>query len=1195
MSPRTLDPRRLALDGSALIEASAGTGKTYTIVGLYLRLLLEAGLDLDRILVVTFTNAATEELRGRIRRRITEAIGALASGAAADPLLTGILAGLPDPAVARRHLADTLARLDEAAVYTIHGFCQRMLQDNALESQVAFDAEFVTDESALRRTVIADFWRRRTRSMDSLEARWLRGQWRTPLALLDALGPMARDDRIKVLPQPADLAAAGDLAGLAGIFAALTEAWARDREQVVDILENSPALNRRSYNTKVVRHAVAAMDEILGGELPLVLPKEFHRFTPVLLQEQTKPGQAVPHHAFFDRCGIFAQTLDAVLRAAQVRLLAAARQYLTGEMARRKEQRQVLFFDDLLRRLDGALGNDGGCGLAAAIRSRFPVALIDEFQDTDPLQYRIFRRIYGPVSGGGLFLIGDPKQAIYSFRGADIFTYMRARDDAGDARTYTLGTNWRSAADLVSAVNHLFSQAERPFVYDAHIPFSPVGAGPRADIPPLTLDGRVPPPLCFWFLSSNNLSTTRDGAITADAARDAAAAVCAEQIAGLLALAGQGRANLGDAALQAGDIAVLVRSHQDGTRMQEALRTRRVASVSLGQQSVFATAQAAALERLLLAVAAPGNEGRLRAALSTDLMGWCADEILALDSRENDREAVQARFRGYRNLWRQRGFQTAFFTFIDGEGVCARLRRAPDGERRLTNLMHLGELLQDAARQSTGTERLLRWLADQRSGAQSGDDQLLRLESDEALVKIVTIHKSKGLEYPVVFIPFPWVGSLQNRGPVLFHDPRPPYSACLDLGSEAIDAHRQLAAAEELAERLRLLYVAVTRARHLCVLTWGRINNAHTSALAWLLHPDKGSDPPASVMADLDEDTILARLQTLARGSGGTIQVAVPAAAPAAMPVVPVAAAPTLAARKFSGHIPRDWRMTSYSGLLAGVDAERPDYDPQPPADATAETAAPADSVFGFPRGTGPGQCLHELFEHLDFPAAGGPDLNAAIDGQLARYAIDSRWRPTVADIVGRVLDTALDGDGLCLRGIDRRDRLDEMEFHYPLARLDPAGLAAALAGFGAYRSAADRLAFDPVRGLMKGFIDLVFRHQGRFYIVDYKSNHLGERFENYGQADLKAAMAAHHYDLQYLVYTVAVHRYLRNRLAGYVYDRHFGGVYYLFLRGMHPARGPSCGVFYDRPAPALVQALDMLFDGQEGKWNRAPLKRLSV
>ena len=735
----------------------------------------------------------------------------------------------------------------------------------------------------------------------------------------------------------------------------------------------------------------------------------------------------------------------------------------------------------------------------------------------------------------------------------------------------------------MAAVNHLFSQAQRPFVYDAHIPFIPVAAGPRADAQPLTLDGQVPPPLCFWFLSNNGLSTTRDGAIAADAARDAAAAVCADQIAGLLVLADQGRATLGDAALQAGDIAVLVRSHQDGTRMQEALRTRQVASVSLGQQSVFATAEAEALERLLRAVAAPGSEGRLRAALSTDLMGWRADEILALDDRESDREAVQARFRGYRDLWLQRGFQTAFFTLIDGEAVCARMRRVPDGERRLTNLMHLGELLQEAARQLAGTERLLRWLADQRGGSgEPGDDGLLRLESDEALVKIVTIHKSKGLQYPVVFIPFPWVGGRPNPGPVLFHDPHPPYPACLDLGSDDIEAHRELAGAEDLAERLRLLYVAVTRARHRCVLTWGRVNNAHTSALAWLLHPLNRSGPPASDMKDLDEDTILARLQTLAQGSGGTIQVAAAAAAPAAMPIVPAAAAPTLSARKFSGHIPRDWRMTSYSGLLAGADAERPDYDPPSPAQAAAETAAVADAVFRFPRGTGPGQCLHELFEHLDFPTAGGPDLNAAIDGQLARYAIDSRWRPAVADIVGRVLDTALDGAGLCLRGIDRRDRLDEMEFHYPLAWLDAAGLAAVLADFGTYRRAGERLAFDPVRGLMKGFIDLIFRHRGRYYIVDYKSNHLGDRFENYVQEDLKAAMAVHHYDLQYLVYTVAVHRYLKGRLAGYAYDAHFGGVYYLFLRGMHPSRGPSCGVFYDRPAPALVEALDDLFAGRE-------------
>ena len=1184
MSLRTLDPCTLPLKAGGLIEASAGTGKTYTLVAIYLRLLLETGLDLDRILVVTFTNAATEELRGRIRLRLREAVEALATNACADPGLAPLLARIENREAARRHLDDTLTRLDEAAVYTIHGFCQRMLQDNAFESGAAFEAELVTDETLLRRTVAADFWRRRTATLDLLDARWLRETWKNPEDLFSTVGPLLRDGRSGLLPDPQALPETGDLAALARDFEALKTAWTADGAAVARILETDPGLNRRSYTKAVVRNALAAMDALVAGEMPFTLPKGFERFTPALLAQQTKAGQAVPDHRFFHRCGTFSSELETTLRAKRIRLIAEARTAIAAELAQSKHRRQVLFFDDLLRLLDQALAGDGGPALAAAIRRRFPVALIDEFQDTDPIQYRIFRRIYPQDEDGVLFLIGDPKQAIYSFRGADIFTYMQARDDAGPERIHTLGTNWRSAAGLVKAVNTLFSQARRPFVYDRHIPFMPVAPGPEADRKPLILDGKSPPPLQIVFIPSAGLATTgKEARINADAARQSAARNCAEKIVHLLALGGQGRARIGDDPVKAADIAVLVRSHRDGMRIQEALRARGVASVSLSRESVFDTPEAESLERVLLALAGPGHEGRLRAALATGLMGWQAGRILGLDLDERDHDRLQVRFRGYRDLWLRRGFEAAFFALLDGEKVCRRLRAEADGERRLTNLLHLGELLQAASRGCAGIEGLLRWLADQRAGLTgSEDERLLRLESDEALVRIVTIHKSKGLEYPVVFIPFAWAGAAPQSGPAAFHGPAPEYRPFLDFGSDEMEGHQTLAATEDLAERLRLFYVAVTRARNLCVLTWGRINNAESSAPAWLIHPDEAADPPQSVMRRLSEDEIRRRLEDLAASAGGTILIETAEAAADRVAAPPAPAGPAPAAREFTGRIVRDWRLTSYSGLAAGADVERPDYDPQPAAEPAAAPLEPVDPVFRFPRGTGPGQCLHELLEMIDFTSAGGPDLDRAVADQLARYAIDPAWGPVVAGMVGRVLDTRLDGGDLCLRSIGPGDRRDEMAFHYPLAGLDPRKLGGVLGWFPAYRSAGAGLSFDPVRGLMKGFIDLVFRHQGRFYIVDYKSNHLGDRFADYARERLGAVMAAHRYDLQYLVYTVALHRYLKLRLAGYDYRRHFGGVYYLFLRGLHPDRGAGCGLFYDLPDPGLVQALDDFLAGRD-------------
>jgi exodeoxyribonuclease V beta subunit len=615
--------------------------------------------------------------------------------------------------------------------------------------------------------------------------------------------------------------------------------------------------------------------------------------------------------------------------------------------------------------------------------------------------------------------------------------------------------------------------------------------------------------------------------------------------------------------------------------MQRALRERGIASVSLSQQSVFDTLEAEALQQVLMAVADPASEGRFKAALASGLLEWSAGEIFALDDQAQQRETVLGRFHAYRNLWLRHGFQRALFAIIENEGILKRLQADPDGERRLTNLLHLGELLQAASRQFAGPERLLRWLADQRCGLGADDERLLRLESDEALVQIVTIHKSKGLEYPVVFIPFPWAGGMPGRGPVVFHAPDPPYPVFLDLGSDRLDAHQALADTEDLAERLRLLYVAITRARHLCVLTWGRINNADHSALAWLLHPDPGKHPPRSLMKELTEEEIQARLETLAAGATGAIEVKTAPDEPAGKIEAPAQEGKGFSARPFSGQIARDWRLTSYSGLLAGMDAERPDRDPEPSVAATEASTGPVDAVFRFPRGTVAGQCLHELLESLDFPIAEGRALDEAVRRQLSRYAIDNTWQPVAEEMVRRTLDTALNADGLRLRAIGRPDRRDEMEFHFPLTRLEPSRLAGVLADFAGYRGVGRGLHFDPVQGLMKGFIDLVFRHRGRYYIVDYKSNHLGDHLQDYGPRQIRDAMTAHHYDLQYLVYTVALHRHLARRIPGYRYPAHFGGVYYLFLRGMHPDHGPSRGVFFHRPETNLVEALDRMFTGK--------------
>ena len=1259
--PTPLDSLAIPLTGLHLIEASAGTGKTYAIAHLVLRLILDAGRRVDEVLVLTFTEAATEELRERISKRLREARGVLTAGGGSgtDPLLWATLAQQPDPVAALARLDAAIASLDRAAIRTIHGFCGRVLKDFAFESGAPFDAELITDEQDLRASAAQDFWRRRMARADAAEAAWLLGEWPAgPASLLSTLAPYLGRAAPRLLPEtPGAESEWSRLQGeLRTLHQELATAWPGAREAVTALLRDNPSLSLTSYKPAAVEEAIAAMDRYCNSAYPgrdapapgeeaiaamdgycsgpptRPPPGRLALFTPAKLQAATKKKGTTPAHPFFTLCERLAAIDPATLaRARRAEVLAAAYGALRSDLTRLKEERRVIYFDDLLTRTAEALAGPRGTALAARIRGAHPVALIDEFQDTDDLQYGILRAIYDGQAGTGLFLIGDPKQAIYGFRGADIFTYIAARRQAqGVGQVHTLDTNRRSAAALVEAVNRLFGRVTAPFIFEPDIRFDPVKAGSDADTKPLLIDGQRAAALVFrWLPLLPETATKKGDRITAEAARELAVADCARQIAGLLAGAAAGRTRVGEAPLRAGDIAVLVRKHGDGLLIRDALAELAIGSVSIGQETVFESAEAEDLAALLAALAPGAGDRAVRTALATRLLGWTAAELAALGGGQGggadpDQGAaaaaaetrwgeVLARFAGYRDAWRLRGFMAALDALIQGEQVPERLRRGPDGERRLTNLLHLAELAQAASREHPGHEGLTRWLADRRrpDGDSGGEAALLRLESDENLVQIVTFHKSKGLEYPVVFLPLPWSKGREpnQREPVAFHD-RASLTACLDLGSGDQEAHRLLAAQEDLAERLRLLYVAVTRARHRCVIHWGPVNQAEGSAAAYLLHQGPDGAPAAGRMAALGDAALRAEVERLGADLTGPLagsirvedlaDMSAGEAVPAAVP------GPVLRAADFRGLIPDDWRLLSFSALAQGRDVERPDHDAagplpdpeagggaaivpaiEPTAEPEAVVAAPelepapaVDPIYRFPRGARAGHCLHDLFEHLDFRAATGPTLARATESALARHGLEPHWAETLAELVGRVLDTPLDHDGLLLRGLGPADRRNELEFHFALDGFDPAALGAVLAAHGVPTLGADggRAGSAALSGLMKGFVDLVIRVDGRFYILDYKSNHLGDGLDDYGPAGLARAMLQHGYHLQYLIYTVALHRYLRRRLPGYDYDQAIGGVCYLFLRGMRPTAGPERGVFATRAPRALIEDLDRLF-----------------
>lgn len=900
----SLDPLRLPLIGERLIEASAGTGKTFTIAALYLRLLLGLGgeaaypraISVEELLVVTFTEAATEELRGRIRSNIHELRIACLRGESDNPLYSALLAEIADKDDAAKTLLLAERQMDEAAVFTIHGFCQRMLSLNAFESGMLFEQQLIEDESRLRYQACADFWRRHCYPLTRDIAAVIHDVWKGPRDLLKSLDRWLQGEapQLKSPPAPNETLAERHQQIIARIDS-LKQQWREQVGEIEGVLENS-GLDRRKFNRgnqgKWMEKVNAwAQEETLSYQLPDALEK----FAQSFLLERTKAGGEPPVHPLFSAVeSLLASSLtltDLVLARAMVEIRDA--------VAREKRRRGELGFDDMLSRLDEALRGDSGETLASAIRQRFPVAMIDEFQDTDPQQYRIFRRIWRRQPETALLLIGDPKQAIYAFRGADIFTYMKARGDV--AAHYTLDTNWRSSPGMVGSVNRLFSLSDNPFMFH-EIPFLPVKAAAKNKGLRFTVDAADVPAMNVWLMPGDTVGSGDYQTFMAQ--------LCATQIRDWLSAGQRGRALLwrGETSrpVQASDITVLVRNRLEAAQVREALQTLGIPSVYLSNRdSVFETLEAQELLWLLQAVLAPERENTLRSALATSMFGLTALDIENLNQDEQAWDALVEEFSEYRQIWRQRGVMPMLRALMTARHIAENLLATRGGERRLTDILHISELLQEAASQLESEHALVRWLAQHIAEPDSNAaSQQMRLESDKHLVQIVTIHKSKGLEYPLVWLPF--IARFRKQDQAFYHD-RETFAAVLDLGQD--EASLELAEAERLAEDLRLLYVALTRAVWHCSLGVAPLSSRksgnsdfHLSALGRLLQAGEAMDAAG----------LAARLADFCHGD---IALQIPGELDLTPWQAPAATIPRLSARELQRRIADDWRVTSYSGL----------------------------------------------------------------------------------------------------------------------------------------------------------------------------------------------------------------------------------------------------------------------------------------
>ncbi|MCP4582927.1 MAG: exodeoxyribonuclease V subunit beta [candidate division Zixibacteria bacterium] len=1200
---------KVHLEGTNLIEAGAGTGKTYNIAGLYIRLVLEKRLDVSEILVVTFTKAATEELKDRIRGKLRGTIAAFKSGRSDDPTLAELVKNSGDSRDAIRRLQAALRGFDEAAIFTIHGFCQRMLHDNAFESGSLFDTELIVNQWALLREIVDDFWRKYFYSASPMLINYLRdkkgNKIDSPDKLLKFLGGHQNRLFIKIIPKVEITDAQKAESGFKSVFDKARHEWPAARQEVERTLINCKALKRNIYKAESIPAWITRMDSLLSSDGNNAnLFDKFDKFTTSGIKKGTRKKDDPPELGFFELCedlSLKADELRNIYNQFYLGLRIKLLEYLDIELTKRKRKQNIQFYDDLLTRMYEALHGPNGGSLAQAIRKRYKAALIDEFQDTDPVQYDIFKTIYGN-EGGILFLIGDPKQAIYSFRGADIFTYIKAIGQVN--HRYTLGRNWRSEKGLIRALNEIFSGTARPFIYD-DIPFQPASPAGDENKPVLTIDGKSESPFQIWFLDADSIKTSdRDkNFIAKSIAYDRLTRAVSAEISRLLSLGDRNKITIGERSLQAGDIAILVRTNREALIVQNSLAALNIPCVLHSTDNIFDSHEALETERVIAAVVNPGNEGLIKAALATDMIGIGSEELYELSGNDARWEAWLNIFRDYHDLCSRQGFISMFRRLMADQKTRSRLLAFPDGERRLTNLLHLSEILhQQAAESKLGITALLKWLSLMRNpNTPRIEEHQLRLESDENAAKIITIHKSKGLEYSIVFCPFTWGDSrITGFRDNIFHDESNDNELTLDLGSDDYELNRKFTERELLAENIRLMYVALTRARHRCYFPWGRFNKAGTSAPAYLIHQPaisesiKVVDDTEQNFKNLGNRDILTGLETLKDKADGTIGLSTLTIKQGLVYSPLIASKLKLNCRQFSGDIDQHWRISSFSHLVSGktVALELPDYDSLDLAanrrEEEIETISAIESpsgIFLFPKGAKPGTFCHDLFENLDFTDTDNAALTELVNNKLSAYGYDLSWCETIREMIRNVLTTPMStGNGaLSFSQVNKESRLNELEFYFPLNTITPNKLKDL---FDKYSQAGvsdkfpetiEQLSFSPVKGFMKGYIDLVFKHQDKYFIVDWKSNHLGNTCKDYNRQNLAITMAANFYTLQYYIYTVALHKYLSVRLPGYSYNRDFGGVLYIFLRGVDPRFGDNYGIFSDKPNVELIEELTKL------------------
>jgi len=1171
---KNLISHQIPLSGIHLIEASAGTGKTFNITRIYLRLLLEKKLTVQQILVMTFTKDATEEIRGRIDSFIRLALNEWQTLTISDEYFIALAKHI-EQADAKILLTQALLYLDEAAIYTIHGFCKTVLSQHAFASGVSFNATLEGEQHAIVLQAAQD-WYRQLASNDKDSFLKVVEFWPVPQSMVSQFAKAINKNCALELESPH---------GLIEDFIHLVN------QAKNDLIENQSFLFEALVLGKKADEQNKRSDEFdkLVDYLSRLL--EDHHHVASKMPDDFIDGRRFSRAKdkatlieIFASVNLVKKLAKSLLQdIAKLNALAIIKRGIVSirtQVAIQKERQNLLTFDDLITHLADHLSHEQchhnqNTKLADKLFNQFPVALIDEFQDTDSAQFSILKNIYYQRTSGALMMIGDPKQAIYGFRGGDVFAYMSARD--GCDHQWLMDTNWRSTQQMVQGYNRLFygnhldSDARDVFGYN--IPYHPVKPSPKAL---LAYEQGQMSDASQTALNIIHFAPDEIKRPISQSYRQEMAVWCANEIIHLLSQPYQ--------SIEAKDIALLVRDGTEAAEIKQALFNAGLPSVYLSNRAnLLHSEQTKQLIQLLKGILFVENERLFCASLASPLLPYGPQALYQLQGDEYAWQELKYKFGDLRADWLNKGFITMALKLMHDHMEVT----GDDSERCLTNLIHLFEILQNASQRYKQPQELLHWFEQQSISHDPELESELRLESEENLIRIITQHGSKGLEYPVVFIPFatrhkdPLKFGNRNVQLVEYHNKVGDLTLSLSGSKQA----KQAMADEAYAEMIRLLYVAVTRAEKRCYILSTEFDKCYLSPLGLTCGWKK-------------ETNIIENLLSLASDNPNDIKLSV-----ITEPVVANTyeqknseILPTKVGQ-FHGVIERDWWMSSFTALCRNVKdigVSSPDRDHQ-----TVESNLASNQNilrFAIEKGAHTGNLLHDIFEHLNFNQ---PNWEQAFKWPLAKYGELPRGfsQDDLALWLNEVISTPLLSTeqvekqhidtSFCLADIDENKTLREVEFYFPLEQANTKALSKLL-NLHRKTSGMSQHGFVSVsfhqylKGMMHGFIDLVFQHKGKFYVGDYKSNYLGEAFSQYNHQSLSQDVIKHHYDLQYLIYSLALHRYLKINIEDYQPARDFGGVYYFYLRGMTSNKNHlGSGVYFRDISAEELNTLDKIFSGQ--------------